>query len=118
MKKSKPSFLSRLDRIPPCVCRLVARSHNGRHMLGCREIAELSGISKSFIAELSLRTTWAKVDAATIDRFTKACGVDLLCPWKTITTLQRSKQLWLTRARAEQKAMLQKIFKLSPEPDM
>jgi hypothetical protein len=83
-------------------------------MLGCREIAKLSGISKSLVADLSLKTTWRNVSAGVIEKFTVACGVDLLRPWKTVAQLRHSKQYWITRAGPQQKAMLMKIYKLEP----
>ena len=70
-----------LDRIPPCIVRLVARrpNHHGQRM-SLHEIAKASGLSYGTVLRLSLKRTWANVPPDRIDKFCKACRVDIVKP--------------------------------------
>ncbi len=79
-----------LDELPPCIVRLVARRPN-RHgqRMSLHEIARASGLSYGAVMRLSMKKTWANVPPATIDRFARACGVDILRPSRTRKYLRR-----------------------------
>lgn len=79
-----------LDRLPPCIVRMVARKPN-RHgqRMSLHEIAIASGLSYGAVLRLSVKKTWANVPPATIDRFARACGVDILKPGRTMKYLRR-----------------------------
>lgn len=70
------TFLEKLNRVPPKLCRLAA--HRGRLPLSNQDLAIASGLSESTIAAISQLDVWDSVKLSTVDRFTRACGVDLL----------------------------------------
>lgn len=82
---------STLDRVPPLLARMAARDpkHRGRR-LSLHEIAKASGLSYGAVRRLSLKTTWGNVPPVIIDKFTDACGVDILHPKRLIQYLQRA----------------------------
>lgn len=79
-----------LDQLPPCIVRLIARKPN-RHgqRMSLHEIARASGLSYGAVMRLSLKKTWANVPPATIDRFARTCGVDILRPSRARKYLKR-----------------------------
>jgi len=85
-----PSLVEYLDRLPPCIVRLVARKpgHHGQRM-SLHEIARASGLSYGAVLRLSLKRSWANVPPNRIDPFCKACGVDPLHPSRTRRYLKR-----------------------------
>lgn len=85
------SVTERLDRVPPFLCRMVARdkAHRGRR-LSLVEISIASGLSYGAVRRLSHKRTWANVPPCIIDRFASACGVDLLHLKRTIFYLKRT----------------------------
>lgn len=97
------TLLEIADKFPPCLCRLLARKNHGHAPLSVRELAEKTGLSKSTIAELSLRRTWSGVSIDTVVKFSQACGVDLFRPRDTVAYLRRSKRAHLKNADAQQK---------------
>ena len=73
-----PTIADKLNAIPPFVCRLLARKNHGRDGLSHAEIAKLSNLSKSTVAELSLKTEWDGVPVDVAVAFALACGVNHL----------------------------------------
>lgn len=69
-------LLDRLERVPPFLCRILARKNNGHRGLSHEELAKLSGLSRSTIAELSFKTSWKGVTVDVADRFAAACGIN------------------------------------------
>ncbi len=71
------TLLEKLDRLPPFLCRLLARCQSGPVVRGMTtdEIARVSGLSKSYVSDLSYKTTWRGVPPETHDAFKLACGV-------------------------------------------
>lgn len=79
------TILQKVNEIPPCVCRLLARK--GWKPMSHADLAKASGLSKSTVAKISIMLTWDKVTFGSAFKFSKACGVDLLHPnkhWKTL----------------------------------
>lgn len=76
-----------LDRLPPCLVRLVARRRGKR--LPLHELVEISGLSYGAIQRLSLKRSWKDIPPAMIDAFCSACNVDLLHPRDTLKYLRR-----------------------------
>lgn len=72
------TVLDKLNRIPPFVCRLLARKNRGREGMSHLEIAKLSKLSKSTVAELSLKTDWNGVPVDVAVSFAVACGINHL----------------------------------------
>lgn len=73
-------FLDIVDRRPPFL--VLALSKNGRHRKTLEEISERTGISLRSMQRLAHAITWRKLDAETIDEFTTACAVNILCMTK------------------------------------
>lgn len=67
-------LIQKLDRVPPWVCRVLARHR--RRPLTSEEIARRSGLTPSWVNRLSRKTTWAGVSVASADAFLAGCGVD------------------------------------------
>lgn len=44
------------------------------------EIAQRSGLSKSMVSTISRMRSWEHLSLSTVDRFSQACGVNLLKP--------------------------------------
>lgn len=96
------------DRFPPCLCRLVARK--GWTPMSTRDLAAKSGLSKSYVSNLSKRSTWKGIPIDVVDRFVAACGINLLSPKRTIEYLKSSKMIHLKRATATQRKLFAAIF--------
>ena len=84
------SLVEFLDAMPPCIVRLVARKpgHHGQRM-SLHEIAKAAGLSYGTVLRLSLKKSWANVPPERIDRFARACGVDILRPSRARKYLRR-----------------------------
>lgn len=73
------SFFTKIDRFPPVVCRLLARTKTrgaGVKPMADAEIALLAGMTVSQVASLSRLTSWEDVPVKTLRAFSTACGVD------------------------------------------
>lgn len=113
----KPSSLLKLvDRFPPNFCRLLARKNRGQTPMSHRDIAWHSGLSVSYISTLSAKTTWKGIPVDVIDRFSRACGVDILNPRTTMEYLRRRKRTHLRQLNAQQRKFIAKILKRGSEP--
>lgn len=100
------------EKFPPCLCRCIARKKHGYAPMSVRELAEKSGLSKSRVAELSLKRSWKGIPIDTISAFSLACGVDLMRPHDTIRYLRKSKRAHLERATKAQREFFLKLFTL------
>lgn len=91
------TLLKTLNRFPPFLCRMVARTGRGRkcRALTSQEIADRSGLDPSTVSKLSRKRTWSKESLWVIDRFSSACGVDLLHPRRHIDLLKRHRLAYL-----------------------
>lgn len=94
------------------ICRFLAHKKNGYALKTCRDIAEESGLSKTLVAVLSLRTTWKGVDADVVDAFAKACSVNFDRPHVHFQYLRQSKKAFLSRGTYKQKQFLKKLMRL------
>jgi hypothetical protein len=85
------SLVKKLDAIPPCLVRLIARDprHPGRR-LPLLAIAERAGLSYGATRRLSLKRSWGNVTPRIIDSFCSACGVDILHPKSSVDYLKRT----------------------------
>ena len=101
-----------LDRVPPCMCRLLARASNGRRSLSHHDLAEMTGISPSKIGRLSTKTTWAGENIDTIVAFSTACGVDLVRPYKVTTYMVWKRKAHIRSATGHRKDLFFRIFRL------
>jgi hypothetical protein len=104
------TLLEMVDRFPPILCRYLARRKNGHKPMSVRELSEASGISKSQVANLSLKPTWSGVPIDTVVRFSLACGVDLMRPRDARRYLKTARKAHLRNATPRQRQFFQKMF--------
>jgi hypothetical protein len=105
-------ILQRADQIPPCVCRLYARSRNGTAPLSNAELARRVGVSRSLIVKVSRKTSWlGMLDLA--DDFAEACGVDFDRPAKVRRFFQRRQLAYFERTGPAQRKMYRNLITLS-----
>lgn len=105
------SLLERLDRIPPCLCRILARSHNGNRSLSHHELAARSGLSRSYVGTLSGKDTWANESVWVVEAFSRACGVDLFNPHEVRHYFATKQRTHINRAKGHRKKLFLRLFK-------
>lgn len=100
------------DRFPPNICRLVARVKSGRmhRPKTDREIAQDSGLSRSYVGHLALRRTWKGIPIDVVVRFSTACGVNLKRPGRTRQFLRKGKRAYLRTATFKQRVKMGKLL--------
>jgi hypothetical protein len=103
------TILDKLERIPPFVCRLIARTPNGRHGLSHRDIMVRSGLERSTVRQLSFATTWRGREIDSAVAFALACGVNHLAAEKQIDFLKRRKWTHVERAIGGQANMYRRL---------
>lgn len=79
--------------------------------MSCQEIADQAGLSKSYVAHLSAKRSWAGVPIDVVQAFSLACGVDIMRPKPVISFLKRKKKVYLDRATTGQRKFFSKIMK-------
>jgi hypothetical protein len=103
-------MLAQANKVPPFLCRLVARKRSGWHPMSCADIGKKAGLSKSYVASLSLKTSWKGVPIEVVERFSEACGVDLLHPQDTLKYLRESKMIFTKLCSKSQARFFIKLF--------
>ena len=97
-----------MDRLPPRVCRLLARRKEGggtaRVPLTALEIAEASGLSVERVARLSRLTTFAEVPVAEADAFRLGCGITRENERRHVAYLKRTR-MWSDKPLAHLDAL-------------
>ena len=88
----------------------MSSTNNGWKPMSTRELAKRSGIPRATVAELSLKTSWQGIRVDLIDRFSTACGVDLLRIEPAIERLRKHKKPYLTRGRSSQRAFYYRLM--------
>jgi hypothetical protein len=69
-------WLEKMDRLPPNVCRLIARTpHRMKEPLTTEQIAKRSGLSKQTVLKISKLRSWASVSIFQMERFKEGCGL-------------------------------------------
>lgn len=68
--------LDHMDKIPPNLCRILARK--GRIAMTNKEIADASGLTIKRVGEISRQTSWSKIDVGQASAFAAACGINLI----------------------------------------
>lgn len=82
------SLLEYLDRIPPHLCRKLAR--RGRFPLTNEQIAEASGLTIARVSRIGKLKTWAPVPVGQAQAFRSACGVTHKTEWRQVAYLKRA----------------------------
>lgn len=72
------TLMEAVGRVSPKACRLIARKNRGRLPMSCADIAALSGLSKSRVADISKMESWKGIPIDTVEAFARACGVNHL----------------------------------------
>lgn len=103
------TLLEKLNQLPPCFCRYVARTANGRRGLTTQEIAAASGLATTTVKELSYRASWNNITNEVTERFMRACGVDPLRARKQRDFARRRKMVHVESAKGAQAKMFRKI---------
>ncbi len=67
------TLLRKLDRLPPCLCRLLAQ-RNGELMTD-RQLIRLTGWSKVKLERICKALSWARICVSDVDDFLFACGL-------------------------------------------
>ena len=77
MKRTETSYLGWLDRMPPIMCRMIARKTEGGRIvpITLQEIAAATGMKLGSVERLAKRFTWEGVPIERIDSFRAACGI-------------------------------------------
>lgn len=83
------TLLEKLNRLPPCICRLLAKI-NGQ-LATDRELMMVTGWSRAKLGRIAKATTWAEIAVIDVDAFLFACGLT----WST-----QRRQLWLLQVAA------------------
>lgn len=112
MSRNKPSWLAQLNRITPEFCRMVARKKNGHAPMSNSDIAKVSGLARSTINKLGHMKTWNRVTAATIQRYSLACGVDLSRPGETIKFFRRAKLNYVRNSQPAQIKLYERLMRV------
>lgn len=75
-----------------------------------RDIARASGLSKTKVAELSLKRSWEGVAIEDVDAFARACGVDLMNKKRVAEYIRHAKRVHLQNATPVQKKFFERLF--------
>ena len=67
------TLTEKLDRLPPCICRLLA-SNNGE-LATDAEMRLITGWGKTKFENISRAKTWAGISVCDVDAFLLACGI-------------------------------------------
>jgi hypothetical protein len=73
LRTNKTSYTVRLDKLPPCLCWIIARRL--RRPISLQEISLRSGVPLRSLARIFRKSSWATVKIGVADRVRKACGI-------------------------------------------
>jgi hypothetical protein len=74
------------------------------------DLAKMTGLSRSTICKLSQLDRWDSVSAGVMQRFSIACGVDLLAPGDQKKFIARSRLDYMDRTSPAQRRMMKRII--------
>ena len=103
-------ILALANRIPPFLCRILARKNAGWRALSHSDLAKRTGIPRSSIADLSQKTSWQGVPIDVIDRFAAGCGIDLTRPEAYHRKLRRLSFRHIARANPTQRRFFHRLL--------
>jgi response regulator of citrate/malate metabolism len=106
------TVLDKLEKLPPYLCRLLARTRNGRRGLSHNELAALSGLNRCTIKNLSVATSWAPYTLSTVMAFATACGVNHLSARRHVKYLKHTKRYHIVNASGNQARLYARLKKL------
>jgi hypothetical protein len=82
-------LLEKIDRMPPFLCRLMAR-WKGKSPSN-KQLSELSGIPLTTLRRLCQKKSWDDVPVGLAQKFSMACGVDLMRQTRSLDYFKRRK---------------------------
>jgi hypothetical protein len=103
-------YVQRFDRVPPMLCRLLARTGHGTRLMTVSEICEKSGLSRPAVIRISRLASWRDLPLGISEHFSSACGVNLLAPGQQLKFLRRRKRKYWERANPEQRKMIARLL--------
>lgn len=102
----------KLNRIPPYLCRYVARTQDGRRGLTHAEIARAAKLNVSTVKEISFALSFDNFTVRTATAFSIACGVNHLTAERVVEFLKRRRHIHVANATGNQKKMYDRIQNL------
>lgn len=99
----------KLNRIPPYLCRYVARTRDGRRGLTHAEIARAAKLNVSTVKEISFALSFDNFTVKTATAFSIACGVNHLAAERVVEFLKRRRRVHVLSARGNQKKMYDRL---------
>lgn len=104
-------LLQRLNRFPPNLCRLLARKQRGRLLMTNTDIATVAGMSRALVSKIAAMSSWENVTLSAAQRFSLACGVNLLSPCKQVRFWRRRSLHYQKNATSAQRRMMDRIVR-------
>lgn len=83
------SLMAKLDRIPPCVARLMAKGPNGT-LASNAELKRRTGWGQSKLKRVSSATSFKNITVGEADAFLEACGLRWSSQRRMLWLMQRS----------------------------
>lgn len=74
------------------------------------EIARAAGMARSTVIKVAQADTWERFPLHVIDAFTRACGVDLLCPKTSMEVMLHRRMGYMRFASPAQRSMYNRIL--------
>lgn len=110
------TWYEKTEKLPPYLVRFLARKHKGHSSLTTREIAERSGLSKSTVATIAVKTSWKGVAIDKVEAFARGCGVSFDRYWESISYLKKSRKIFLIHGNAHQRKLFAKLMQMRVKP--
>jgi hypothetical protein len=98
------NILEKANQFPPTICRLHAAPAT------TRQIAVRAGLPRSTIHQISLKTKWDKVPLGRVEKFSRACGVDLLATKRPKQFLAKRSWGFIKRIKPTQRALISRLL--------
>jgi hypothetical protein len=73
------SLWAKMDRLPPCACRILARvktDTGGIRLMTDQEISKRAGMTVPQVKGISYQTSWGDITCRQARAFSAACGVE------------------------------------------
>lgn len=83
------TLIEKLDRIPPCIARLMAKGKDGRLMSNA-ELKRITGWGKSRLKRVVSATSFKDVTVGEADIFLSACGLTWSSQRRLLWLMQRA----------------------------
>lgn len=98
------TLLEKVNQFPPNICRLLAAPKT------TRDIAEICGLPKSTVHQVSLRPNWNGVTVEVMEKFSHGCGVNLLATKREKQFMHRRSWRFLKSMTANQRRMINRLL--------